>query len=76
MLPRPLPFVRAVRGHTHLPTMAGEEATPSPRGRGSHQTGGMRPSGPQGRGRDWMLWAAIGLALLTTLVGLASIFLP
>jgi hypothetical protein len=36
----------------------------------------MRPSGTQGRGRDWMLWAAMGLALLTILAGLANTFLP
>jgi hypothetical protein len=80
MLPRPLPFVRAIRGRTLLPTMAGGEATASRRGRGSRQSGrqagGSRSSGPHGGRRDWMLWAAMGLALLATLAGLASTFLP
>jgi hypothetical protein len=77
MLPRPLSFVRAVRGRTPpLSTMTREKATPSRLGRGSRQTGERRLSGSPGRGRDWMLWAAMGLTLLTILSGLANIFLP
>ena len=76
VLPRPLPLVRAVCGRAFAPTRTDEAAAFSRRGRGSRQTGGRRLSGPQDRGRDWMLWAAMGLALLTILSGLANIFLP
>ena len=76
MLPRPLPLVRAACGRAFPPTRTVEAAALSRRGRGSRQTGGRRLGGPQGRGGDWMLWAAMGLALLTILSGLANIFLP
>jgi hypothetical protein len=76
MLRRTLSFVRAVRGRALLCTMTGGEATPSSRRRSSRRAGERLSEGPRGEGWDWMLWAAMGLALLTTLVGLVSSFLP